>query len=51
MTNPAARTPLLRERLIGERARISARVDSLRQTMMSLDDILVELGDNGVPER
>jgi len=40
MTNPDARTPLLRERLISERSRISAQVDSLRETLTSLDGIV-----------
>ena len=45
MTNPAARTPLLRERLIGERARISAQVESLQETLISLDRIVDDLAD------
>ncbi len=45
MTNPAARTPLLRERLIGERARISAQVDSLQETLISLDRVVDDLAD------
>lgn len=49
ITNPAARTPLLRERLIRERARISAQVDSLRETLTSLDCIVDALGDRDAP--
>jgi DNA-binding transcriptional MerR regulator len=44
ITDPAARTPLLRDRLIVERARISAQVDSLRETLASLDAVVGALG-------
>nr|WP_241987713.1 MULTISPECIES: MerR family transcriptional regulator [unclassified Cryobacterium] len=44
ITDPAARTPLLRDRLISERARISAQVDSLGETLVSLDAVVGALG-------
>lgn len=49
ITDPAARTPLLRDRLIGERARISAHIDSLRETLTSLDAVVDALRDGGSP--
>ncbi len=43
MTDSALRTPLLRERLIDERARISAQVEAMEQTLKAMDSILVNL--------
>lgn len=45
ITDPSARTPLLRNRLIVERARISAQVDSLRETLTSLDAVVDALSE------
>lgn len=43
MANPALQTPLLRERLAGERARISNQMEAMAQTLKAMDGILGNL--------
>jgi hypothetical protein len=43
MANPASQTPLLRERLAGERARISNQMEAMAQTLKAMDGILGNL--------
>lgn len=43
MANPASQTPLLRERLVGERARISAQMENMGQTLKAMDAVLGNL--------
>lgn len=44
MADPTSQTPLLRKRLVRERARISAQVDAMEQTLKAMDAILQNLG-------
>lgn len=43
MADPASQTPMLRERLVGERARIAAQREALEQTLKAMDAVLGNL--------
>ncbi|MHA7271536.1 MerR family transcriptional regulator [Arthrobacter sp. HLT1-20] len=43
MADPASQTPLLRERLVSERARISAQMEAMEQTLKAMDAVLGNL--------
>lgn len=43
MADPTSQTPLLRERLVSERAKISAQVEAMEQTLKAMDAVLGNL--------